>query len=83
MVAAFQFHFGTIEGNKPVEQGLCLSQFQFHFGTIEGFIASCTSSLSVMFQFHFGTIEGEILGYKNINHLSFNSTLVRLKGRII
>ena len=55
--------------------------FQFQYGTIKSFNFFFTGVNPRMFQFQYGTIKSITDIVKSENILSFNSNMVRLKGR--
>ncbi len=77
----FQFHAGSIRGVLDQLTFIKPPPFQFHAGSIRGRnVSEIIALFKKQFQFHAGSIRGA--SFPNLpvwNHLSFNSTLVRLE----
>ena len=78
----FQFHYGTIKSYGLWFQIVIHSSFQFHYGTIKRRLRTRpVGHERGEFQFHYGTIKSARVGHYGRAGGSFNSTMVRLKGR--
>ncbi len=75
----FQFHDGSIKGMLGGYFIGLYRLFQFHDGSIKGHQVKICQDLCCAFQFHDGSIKGALVDGYTIHHLSFNSTMVRLK----
>ena len=83
IVELFQFHYGTIKSFSSCSAEGTYWSFQFHYGTIKSggvWVAEATVN---KFQFHYGTIKSGAGLSVSGRTTYFNSTMVRLKGRLV
>jgi len=80
------FHFNStmvrLKANKKRHEAGGRNLFQFHYGSIKGYQLVSSAYSWQKFQFHYGSIKGLFLDVANSIKDNFNSTMVRLKGRL-
>ena len=81
----YYFNSSMVRLKEPLKLSTGIgTKFQFQYGAIEGMIALYRSWPLILFQFQYGAIEGSTL-FQPVQAFSvdFNSSMVRLKGRLL
>ena len=81
LMPAFQFQNGAIKSRILRGYKQSYSKFQFQNGAIKSSLSNSRVSVSLVFQFQNGAIKSHFFIGGHDLEMSFNSKMVRLKGK--